>query len=197
MKRKLGLTLVFGAALPLAVASVAWACGVLTTLSVNTKVASPGQTVTVTGKNWSTNAGTTPVTIRLRSRTGQVLATTAVQPSRGISETFALPASLSPGWYVILATQFNANGAATAGTPGRTTVRIQGAASSQDAAVAAAPWGSSTPSGPAASAAGTGGSGSLLAIMLAATLSLTMLAGGWKLLSRSRSRSVAAPQFGV
>jgi len=166
-------------------------------MSVNTKVASPGQTVTVTGKNWGTAAGQTPVTIRLRSRTGQVLTTTAAQPGGGISETFALPASLSPGWYVILATQFNANGTPKTGTPGRTTIRIQGAASSKDAAVAAAPWGSSTPSGPAASAASTGGSGSLLAIMLAATLSLTMLVGGWKLLSRSRSRSVAAPQFGV
>lgn len=193
MKRKLGLILVFGAALPLAVASAAWACGVLATLSVNTKVASPGQTVTVTGKNWGTAAGSTPVTIRLKSRTGQVLTTTAAQAGGGISETFALPTSLSPGWYVILGMQ-SVNGTAKTGTPGRTTIRVQGAA--QGAAVAAAPWGSSTPAGPAASAASTGGSGSLIAIMLAATLSLTMLVGGWKILSRA-SRSAAEPQFGV
>lgn len=196
MKRKLGLGLVFGAALPLAVASVAWACGVLATLTLDTKVASPGQTITATGANWGTAAGQSAVTIRLKSRNGQLLATTPAQTGGRINETFALPASLSPGWYVVIANQFNANGTAKTGTPGRATIRVQGAAGARDAAIAPAPWGASTPSGPAASAADTGGSGSLLAIILAATLSLTMLVGGWKLLSRA-SRSAAAPQFGV
>lgn len=194
MRRKIGLVLVFGAALPLAIASAAWACGILATLAVDKKVAAPGEAVTATGRNWTTAAGSSPVTIRLQSRSGQVLATTAAQTGGTIRETFAVPASLSPGWYVMVATQFNADGTPKTGTPGRTTLRVQGGA--RDSAVAGAPWGSSTPAGPAASAARDGGSGSLLAILLAGTLSLTMLASGWKLLSR-RSRTVGEPQFGL
>lgn len=195
MRRKLGLSLVFGAALPLAVASVAWACGVLATLSLDQKVAAPGQTINASGRNWSSAAGASAVTVRLKSRTGDILATTAAKPDGSISQGFALPTSLSPGWYVVLATQFNANGTPKTGTPGRTTLRVQGSA--RNAAVAAAPWSSSEPKGPAAAAAATeGGSGALIAILLAGLLSLTMLASGWKLLSR-RGRTVPTAQFGV
>jgi len=193
MRRKVGILLVFGAVVPLAVASVAWACGVLATLSVDKKVVSPGETVNATGRNYSTAAGASAVAIRLKTRDGQVVATTAAQTGGGISTDFVVPASLSPGWYVLLATQTNANGTQKSGTPGRTTLRVQGSA--QGAAVAGAPW-SSTPQGPAASAVSAGGSLSLLALLFAGSLSLAMLASGWKLLSR-KSRSVAQPHFGV
>lgn len=196
MRRKLGLILVFGAALPLAVASAAWACGVLTTLSLDQKVASPGQTLTATGRNWNANVTASTVTLRLQSRSGTVLAT-GVTPdaTRRISRQFILPASLSPGWYVVLATQFNANGSPVAGTPGRTTLRVSGVASTKDAQVAGAPWSGSEPKGPAASAVTSGGSGPI-ALLLAGVLSLAMLVSGWKLLSR-RGHTVSAPQFGV
>lgn len=195
MRRKLGLILVFGAALPLAVASAAWACGVLTTLSLDQKVAAPGSPLTATGRNWSTSATASVVRLRLQSRSGTELTTVTPTPDRKISKQFTLPASLSPGWYVVLATQFNANGSPVAGTPGRTTLRVQGAASAKDAQVAGAPWSGSEPKGPAASAVTSGGSG-LIALLLAGVLSLTMLVSGWKLLSR-RGRTVATPQFGV
>jgi hypothetical protein len=194
MKRKIGLALVFGAALPLAIASVAWACGILATLSINTKVAAPGQTITVTGKNYGTAAsGASAVSFRLKSRNGTVL--TQVPAPAGtdkISATFAIPANTSPGWYVLLATQNSASGVPKTGTPGRTTVRIQGAAQSS---VVGAPWGSPNPSGPSAQAQQAGG-GSLLAILFAGALSLSMLAGGWTLLSR-RGRTSNQPQFSV
>lgn len=195
MRRKIGLILVFGAALPLAVASVAWACGVLATLSLDKKVAAPGETVTATGRNWAT-AGHSAVSIRLKTRDGRVIATTAAQTGNTIRETFALPRDLSPGWYVILGTQTNtATGNPKTGTPGRTTLRIQGAAQASE--VAGAPWSSSNPSGPAASAADGGGSSrSLLMLLLAGSLSVTMLASGWKLLGR-RGRTLAEPHFGV
>lgn len=193
MRRKVGLILVFGAALPLTIASVAWACGVLATLRVDKRVAAPGETVTATGSNWGTREGNSAVTIRLSTRDGRELATTPALPGGKISETFALPTTLSPGWYVLVATQTNADGTPKAGTPGRTNLRIQGNAV---AGAAASPWGSGNPSGPAASAAGAAGGQSLLAILLAGGLSLTMLAGGWKLLSR-RSSTVGQPQLGI
>lgn len=195
MRRKLGLILVFGAALPLAVASAAWACGVLTVVALDQKVTTPGSTLTATGRNWSSSATASEVTLRLQSRSGTVLTRVTPTPDRKISKQFTLPASLSPGWYVVVATQFNASGSPIAGTPGRTTLRVQGAASAKDAQVAGAPWSGSEPKGPAASAVTSGGSG-LIALLLAGVLSLTMLASGWKLLSR-RGRTVATPQFGV
>jgi hypothetical protein len=191
-KRTIGIMLVFGAALPLAVASVAWACGVLATVTLDKKVASPGQAVGITGKNYAntTVGGASPVTVRLQSRSGTVLTTVPAVGGK-IADTFTVPSNVSPGWYVVLATQNNANGTPKAGTPGRTTLRIQGSAGA-----VAAPWGSTNPSGPAASQAPVGsgsGSPSPLMILLASALSLTMLLGGWKLLGR-KSRAASEPQ---
>jgi hypothetical protein len=178
---------------------VAWACGVLATVTLDKKVASPGQSVTITGKNYANTVagGASPVTVRLNGRKGTVLTTVNAAAGR-ISDTFTVPASASPGWYVVLATQSNADGSPKAGTPGRTTLRIQGS-SAASATPVAAPWSSSTPSGPTGSHAsvGTGsGSQSLLAILLAAALSLSMLVGGWKLLNR-KSRAANEPQFAL
>lgn len=192
MKRKVGLFLVFGAAVPLAIASTAWACGVLATLSLNTKVAAPGQAVTVTGKNYSNTSegGPSPVTVRLKSRSGAALTTVAATNGK-IEDTFTVPMNTAPGWYVVLATQTLANGNPKSGTPGRTTLRVQGSA--KDAAAVAPPWASNNTSGPA-----TGGSGSLLAILFAGALSLSMLVGGWSLLSRRNNRTITKqPQFGL
>jgi hypothetical protein len=188
MKRKFGLFLVFGAMLPLAAASVAWACGTLAVVKLNTKVASPGQALIATGKNFSSAPGASAVTISLQSRSGQVLATTSPASDGKINQPFSLPSSLSPGWYVVIATQFNANGTPKTGTPGRTTLRVQGAASRADGA---APWSSQPTIG--------GGSGGqpIVTMLLAAILSLTMLAGGWMLVGRRSRRTVTEPQFGV
>jgi hypothetical protein len=193
--RTIGMMLVFGAALPLAIASVAWACGDLATVTLDKKVASPGESVSITGKNYANTApgGPSAVTVRLQSRKGTILTTVPATLGR-ISDTFTIPASVSPGWYVVLATQNNANGTPKSGTPGRTTLRIQGSAAG--ATPAAAPWGSATPPGPSASHAPVGagsGSPSPLMILLASALSLTMLLGGWKLLSR-KSRAANDPQ---
>ncbi|MGH2897504.1 MAG: hypothetical protein ACRDMZ_02430 [Solirubrobacteraceae bacterium] len=176
----------------------------LATLTLDTNVAAPGQAVSLTGKNYAatTNAatglptGASAITVRLKSREGAVL--TSIQTTTNkIADTFTIPASVSPGWYTVLATQNTASGTPKSGTPGRTTLRIQGSARSNDSAVAA-PWGASNPSGPSAQGASVGGSGgqSLLTILFAAALSLTMLAGGWKLLSR-RGRTAPAAQFGI
>jgi hypothetical protein len=187
MKRKVGIGLIIGAALPLLATSIARACGVLATAQVNTKVAAPGQAVTVTGKNYSTNATASAVTVRLSKRAGQVLSTTAPNSGGAISTTFNLPQNLSPGWYVLQVLQFNANGTPKSGTPGRTSIRIQGSA-----AAAATPWTGNTPSGPAGFAGDTGG-GSLLPMLAAIALSLTMLAGGWTLVARKGRLAPGTP----
>lgn len=186
MRRKVGLILVFGAALPLAAASVAWACGVLATLSLDKKVAAPGDPLTVSGRNYANTSptGASEVAVRLKSRSGKVLTTVAASSGK-IEDTFTLPANTAPGWYVVLATQTNFNGTQKAGTPGRTTLRVQSASKSAEV-VPAAPW---------ASTNGGSGSQSPLVLILAAGLSLTMLVGGWKVLSHKRA--VSNPHLAV
>jgi len=184
MRRKFGVLLIFAAAVPLAAASVAWACGVLATVTLDTRVATPGQTITATGSNYA-RSNATAVTLRLNSRNGPVLATATPDSNGRINQSFSVPSSVDLGWYVVLATQVNNNGTQKSGTPGRTTVRVQGSASSSSAP-AAAPARTAPPSGP---------SGSLLPMLLATALSLTMLAGGWTLVRKRRP--AAAPRLGI
>ncbi|MDQ3871087.1 MAG: hypothetical protein M3301_05670 [Chloroflexota bacterium] len=192
-RRRFGLLLICGAAVPLAVASTAWACGVLATLKLNTKVAAPNQTLTASGVNYSSSASASPVQIRLNSRDGAVLGEVpASQVGTGgrINATFQVPASANPGWYVVLATQ-TVNGVPKSGTPGRTTLRVQGA-SKRGAAVA--PWSTSKPSGPGGSGAtlavdGGSGSPALWPTLLGVGFSLALLATGLTLVTRGRGKA--------
>lgn len=199
MKRKAGLFLIFGAVIPLAVASAAWACGVLSTLTLNTKTASPGASVTAVGVNYSAKAGASPVTIHLATRTGKVLATTVPDAGGHINATFPIPASTRAGWYVVMATQSNPDGSPKAGTPGRTTLRVQAAGKSHNV-VAVSPWSTANPAGPAASVAHeAGGSGSpaLMPMLLAVVLSLALLMGGLTLAGGRRNRATNRLPLGV
>jgi hypothetical protein len=198
MRRKVGLFLVFGAVLPLAAASAAWACGVLATLKLDTKVASPGQQITATGKNYSPSPAASGVTLTLKTRSGQVLSTASAVGTGTINQPFTLPQNLSPGWYVVIASQ-TLNGVPKTGTPGRTSLRVQGA-SSRNGVVPAAPWGSSTPSGPTAASApvavdGAGGQSTWI-MLLAALGSVAMLGVGWTLVGR-KTRALPQSQLGV
>ncbi len=205
MRRKVGLSLVFGAVLPLAVASTAWACGVLATLTLNTSVASPNQTVTATGKNYR---GANPVSIHLMSRGGPVVTTASADPSGRFTATFPIPANTNPGWYVLIATEPKSATDPTPalGTPGRTTLRIQGSGAAATArshrGAAASPWGSSDPTAPTGSAAPVARDGggltspAVLPMLLAVVLSLTLLASGLTLAGR-RGRPASRLPLGI
>lgn len=200
MKRKMGLGLIFGAVIPLAVVATAWACGVLATLKLNTKTAVPNQVVTATGNNWF---GSGPVSIHMSSRGGTVLASTTPDLTSRISTPLRIPANARPGYYVLIATEYKADGSPVVGTPGRTTVRVlaSGKSSAHRSVVAASPWGSSTPAGPGgsvATAAHAGASNSPAAwpMLLAVGLSLTLLASGITLAGR-RHRTATHPQLGI
>ena len=206
-RRRVGFILICSAMVPLAVASAAWACGVLATLKLDTKAAAPGATVGVTGKNYSANtASATPVTIRLDNRSGPVLKDNVpVQANGTISTSVQLPANVNPGWYVVLATQNlkDANGNPTvpkSGTPGRTSLRV---GSAKRKSGAAAPWSSSKPAGPGASGAsvevdgGGVGSPAPLPTLLAIVLSLGLLGTGVTLVGRGRARAANRPVLGA
>lgn len=187
MKRRAGLLLIVGAMLPLGAASTAWACASLATLSMGSKVANPGQTVTVTGRGFSdSHAGSTSgdslVTLRLKARNGKVLQDNVDVTNNRISTTLKLPTDMASGYYVMLGTQTKADGTARAGTPARYAFRVSGPATAPSAA--ASPW-SSAPGGPtkSASVAGDGGLGSQT-LLVGGILSLTLLAAGSVLVGR-------------
>lgn len=191
-RRRAGFLLIFGALVPLAVAATAWACGVLATLVADKSVASPGTTLTVSGVNYSNDmTAFTPVQIRWNSRTGQILET-AIPTAGRIQQEVTIPPGTAPGWYSLNATQYsNTTGAAKSGTPGRTTVRVQGAGTSS-----ATPW--SNPGGGVPVNVGDGPGGPpLLPTLLGVMLSLGMLAGGLTLVSRSRTRKANRPLLGA
>jgi len=201
--------LIFGALVPLALAATAWACGVLATVKVDRSVARPGETIRVTGVNYQPNNGATPannntpqftpVQIRWNSRTGAVIGEATPGPSGTensgkIDTTVTVPNNAAPGFYLVVGTQNRlADGTPKSGTPGRTSMRVQGAA----AGAAASPW-SSTPGGGAGVAVDGGPGGPpLLPTLLGVVLSLGLLGTGLALVGRSRTRTPNRPLLGA
>lgn len=194
MRRRTGFLCIFGAAIPLVVfASTAWACGVLATLKAAPSSVAVGQTVGVTGVNYSSDmAAFTPVQIRLDSRSGPVLKEVVPNQARRISTTINVPAGTASGDHLLIATQNSiASGTPKSGTPGRTTMRVQGAAASS---AAASPWSSSKPGAPSGSTAsidarGSGGD----SVFLGIALSLALLSVGVTLVGRDRATRSSRP----
>lgn len=135
MRRKLGLFFVGGLLSSLVLTASAFGQG--SVLQVNVKEPVRGQAITVTGTNFSSAAGRSPVNIRLNLRSGRVLATPTPDSAGRISATFPVPPDLAPGWYLLIGTQtVTANGRQLSFTPGRTRIRVRASA-----AGAAAPGG--------------------------------------------------------
>jgi len=154
-------------------------------MKVTPSVASPGQVVTVTGRGFTNSAGNTGVTIHLSTRNGRAIAPTITPDTAGrINTSFPVPANIPAGWYLLIGTQTRTvaspsgapAGSASGFTPGRTTLRIQGAKSGQ--ATASAP--------------GAGGSNWLPALMAG----LVLTAAGVMLTAR-RIRSLNRSPLGV
>ncbi len=197
MRRRAGQLFIFGAAAPLVIlVSSAWACGVLATAKVAPSTAAPGQTVQVTGSNYSTAPTFTPVQIRLDSRTGPVLQ--EVTPLNGrINTTVPIPATAAAGDHLLLATQNKiSDGTPKPGTPGRTTVRVAGAAAGSSAP-AASPWSNSGPGAPGGSAATVDARDSGYAPLLGIGLSLALLSIGVTLVARDRASRGRRPLLGA
>jgi hypothetical protein len=111
-------------AVPVGLASAAFACQVLATLAVNPTAGARGTKVTATGGNYSASSSASDVKIHLDSREGRVLATTRAASSGSISVDFTIPSEVTVGYHTLVATQFNANGTPKSGTPGRASFQV-------------------------------------------------------------------------
>ena len=112
-------------------AVAAFACTNLATLNLSTASGSVGDTVTVTGSSFrvpnASQAGQPilPVVLNWNGVDGPVLAETTPDSAGNISATFAVPEG-QPGYYVIVASQKDAQGVDAYGTPARASFQILG-----------------------------------------------------------------------
>lgn len=112
-------------AVPLAIASLAFACARLATLKLDRAGGRPGAETNAVGVNFNNNAESSPVAIRFNSRNGRILWQGRADRRGRIKGSFKIP-NARPGDYVIVATQQTAEGRPAAGTPGRAPLEIRG-----------------------------------------------------------------------
>lgn len=110
-----------------ALAAVAYACTNLATLNLSTPTGSPGDTVTLTGSafNVAKSGPSDAVVAHWNGVDGPVLAQTVPDKAGNISANIKIPEG-QPGYYVIVATQRNAQGVDAYGTPARASFQILG-----------------------------------------------------------------------
>lgn len=115
------------AVVSLALAAVAYACTNLATLNLNTPTGAPGDSVTVTGSSFNVakTGVSDAVLLHWNGADGPVLAQTVPDKAGNISANIAIPEG-QPGYYVIVATQRNAQGVDAYGTPARASFQIVG-----------------------------------------------------------------------
>ena len=140
-KRALYGTALGAVIVPLLVASFAYACTSLATLSVNPAAGQSGTTINGAGKNFiphgASAATTEPVMVRFNSRTGPVLWSGVPDASGNVNFSFAVP-DVPAGTYTIIATQNRADGAPASGTPARAALEVLAAPAAAEPTPAAA-----------------------------------------------------------
>ena len=94
----------------------------LARISVSPSKGPPGTRVQVSGSGFAPNGSA--VNIRWNGSGGSVLATATVSPGGTFSVQIVIP-NATPGNYVIVATQSNAEGRPNPGTPARTAFRVE------------------------------------------------------------------------
>jgi hypothetical protein len=149
------VTTAFGAAAAASIiaGAAAFACTNLATLNLSSTAGKAGDSVTVTGSSFRTARGATPadpVVLRWNGVEGTELAKVMPDKAGNISATFAIPEG-QPGYYVIVATQKNAQGVDAYGTPARASYQILGANGQSVVTPAVSSAGSTVASSPSSS----------------------------------------------
>ena len=128
LKKKGTLLFAAAAAASLVVGTAAFACTNLATLNLSSTAGKGGDVITVTGSSFQVGRGdapTLPVKFHWNSVDGPVLAEVTPDRAGNVSATFAVPDG-APGYYILVATQKDARGIDTYGTPARASFQILG-----------------------------------------------------------------------
>lgn len=153
-QRRLVIGLFFTAAVPLLVASVAFACQRITPAHATPESGPAGASVRMTGSNFSSEGTSSNVEIRWDRRDGPSLASiapAALGDKGSFDVTVTVPADAAIGNHILIATQTLANGAPCVGCPGRANFHVTAAsAQASSNSAAAAPASDQQTSAPAA-----------------------------------------------
>lgn len=133
IRKRLG-ALFIGVAVPLVLASAAYACASLATLSIDPERGRPGATITGKGGNYSSDPAASTVTLHFKSRSGPVLWEGRPSAERKIAFEFEVP-DAAPGWYSVIAVQNKADGNPVAGTPGRSSLKVRATATNRGSSI--------------------------------------------------------------
>jgi hypothetical protein len=129
LRKKVSLAFGSAAAATVIAGAAAFACTNLATLNLSSSAGKPGDTVTVTGSSFNVNArdvaASFPVVLHWNGVDGATLAQVQPDKAGNISATFTVPDG-QPGYYVIVATQRNAQNVDVYGTPARASYQILG-----------------------------------------------------------------------
>lgn len=170
-------------------AVAAMACTNLATLNLSASSGSVGDTVTVTGSSFSVprkaDAPLIPVVLSWDGADGTVLAEATPDSAGNISATFSVPEG-QPGYYVIVASQKDAEGVDQYGTPARASYQVLG----PNGESVVQPAGSQSP----AIASEPSSSGMIALTVGLGVLGLALFAAGFTAFVRqARGRSVPVP----
>lgn len=189
-RHKIGSAFAAAAAGIAVLGSAAFACTNLATMNLSSAQGKAGETVAVTGSSFGVarEGANDPVQLHWNGLDGPVLAETVPNAVGSISASFVVPES-SPGTFVVVATQRNAEGEDAFGTPARATFEVVGAAGAAQPAPTATP----APLGAVETASAT--SGGLVALTIAVgALGLGLFAAGFVGFARqTRRKEVPAP----
>ena len=133
--------------------AAAFACTNLATLNLSSTAGKAGDSVTVTGSSFRVASATSnpgDVVLRWNGVEGTELARVVPDKAGNISASFAIPQG-QPGYYVIVATQKNAQGVDAYGTPARASFQILGANGQSVVTPAVSSAGSTVASSPSSS----------------------------------------------
>ena len=128
LKKKGALFAIPAAAAAVFVGAAAFACTNLATLNLSSNAGKAGDVITVTGTSFAAGrdgASSLPVQLHWNGVDGKVLAEAVPDKAGNISATFTVPEG-APGYYVLVATQKDASGVDTYGTPARASYQILG-----------------------------------------------------------------------
>lgn len=113
---------------PVLLASIAYACSSLATLSIDQASAEPGQTINASARSFARGSDaeiSSPIEARLGSRSGQLLWSGRPDADGNASFSFVVP-QVSPGQYTIIALQNGADGKPLPGSPARVVLAVTG-----------------------------------------------------------------------
>ena len=154
LRKKVSLAFGTAAAATVIAGAAAFACTNLATLNLSSSAGKAGDTVTVTGSSFRVNAANVEasdaVVLHWNGVDGATLAEVKPDRAGNISATFSVPEG-QPGYYVIVATQKNAQGVDAYGTPARASFQILGANGQSVVTPAVSSAGSTVASSPSSS----------------------------------------------